>query len=196
MRSRYLATTATGLLALCLLAWASGEWLSGRPNLGGMSARAPVAVVAPLAAAVLISVTLAGPDADLERASARMHRRWYTSHALAVGLLPAVALAMTALTAPDVWGGCALLRNTAGMVGAVLLSATVLPAAVAWGPTFAYASVVYMTAPRIPTASSTVWAWPMQPGGPDLSWACAAALLIAGVVRYGRRGPKASVGVG
>lgn len=189
VRARHLYWAILGLLLLSVASWEVARWLTSRPYFGGPSARTPVAVLAPLLAAVLVSTTLAGADVDLERSTARLSPRWRTLHACAAALVPSALLAATAIDEPQLWGSYALVRNTVGLVGLVLLTATVLPAMVTWAPAFTYVVVVYLAAPQTPTPGSTWWAWPMQAGALDPSWVCAGLLLTAGVTGYGLLGP-------
>lgn len=189
IRARNLHWVTLGLLLLSALAWGAAHWLASRPFLDGPGARTPVAVLAPLLAAMLVSTTLAGSDVDLERSTAHLYPGWRAVHAFGVGLVPSALLAATAIDQPQIWGSYSLVRNSAGMVGAVLLSAIVLPATVTWAPVFTYVVVVYLAAPHTPTPDSTWWAWPMQAGALDPSWVCAGILLTAGTIGYGVLGP-------
>lgn len=191
-RARHLQWVVPLLLLLAITSWRIALWLAHYVYFDGVNARAPVAIVAPLLAAVLISVTLSGADVDLERSTARLSIRWRTIHALAAAVIPGALLAITALDQPQIWGSYALVRNTIGLVGIVLIAATVLPSTLTWSPALVYVIVVYLAAPRTPEYGSSWWAWPMQPGTPDSSWICAAILVITGAVAYGRHGPAAT----
>ena len=193
IRTRHLHRVTLALLLLSAVSGEAAQWLASRPSLDGPGARTPVALLAPLLAAMLVSVTLTGADVDLERSTARLRAGWRAMHACAAVLVPSVLLAATAIEQPQVWGSYALVRNSIGMVSAVLLSAVVLPATLTWAPTFTYVTVIYLAAPHAPTPGSTWWAWPMQAGTLDPSWVCAGILLIAGTVSYSMLGPP-SVG--
>lgn len=188
IRARHLHWVTLSLLVLSLVSWEASQWLASRPSLDGPDARTPVAVLAPLLAAMLVSMTLAGPDVDLERSTARIHPWWRALHACGAAVVPSALLAATAIDQPQMWGSYALVRNSAGMVGAVLLTATVLPATLTWAPTFTYVIVIYLAAPHTATPGSTWWAWPMPPGALDPSWVCASILLTAGTIGYGMLG--------
>lgn len=193
IRTRHLHRVTLCLLLLTAVSGAAARWLASRPSLDGPEARTPVAILAPLLAATLISVTLTGADVDLESSTSRIGPLWRAIHACGAVLVPSVLLAATSIEQPQLWGSYALVRNSIGMVGAVLLSAVVLPAALTWAPTFTYVTVVYLAAPHTPTPGSAWWAWPMQAGALDPSWVCAGVLLIAGTVSYSVLGPP-SVG--
>lgn len=195
-RALHLQWVVPLLLLLAVISWRIALWLAHYLYFDSVNARAPVAIVAPLLAAVLISVTLSGADVDLERSTARLSIRWRTVHGLVAAVIPGALLAITALDQPQIWGSYALVRNTIGLVGIVLIAATVLPATLTWSPALIYVIVVYFAAPRTPDYGASWWAWPMQPGAPDSSWICATILVITGAVAYGRRGPAPTTSTG
>lgn len=174
------------------LAW----WLTAQARLAQAgfgpqdvpASRLPVVVLAPVLAAVLVSITLHGADLDLDATASRLSRRWRAAHATLVAVATTVVLG--ASMAPWGWdtGSAATARTCAGLVGLVLLGVTVLPPLLSWVPAFVYGSLVSLLSPDgIPGASW--WLWAAQPGPPDASWVVAGVLLVAGVVAYALRGP-------
>ncbi|SEE36558.1 hypothetical protein [Jiangella alba] len=190
VRSRYGPEVVAGVMVVALLAWAAAEWLSSRPYFDGPQARPPVAALAPVFAAVLVSVTLAGADEELERSAAR---RWWPirlAHVLIATAVCAAALALTGLWEPTRCGAAELARNTVASVGLVTVATALAGAARAWAPVIAYTGVVYLAAPKPVIASTAWWTWPVQPASAPLAWWAAAAWFAAGLVLYARNGAR------
>lgn len=183
-RARRVYWVLAALLILSAVSWYAAASLAGHPELGGFPARAPVVVGAPLLAAVLVSATLTGPEPELDRTSARLGHAWRAGHACLAMTVPALLLAAAVPGQPFEWGAAVMVRNVAGLVGVVLLTAEWLPTTPSWAPGFGYTAVCYLAAPKTPRAGSDVWAWPMQPGGPDASWVMAAGIASAGITVY------------
>lgn len=192
VRARYGPGTAAGLVLSTLLAWAAAEWLSSRPYLPGPEARPPVAALAPVLTAVLVSVTLTGADEELERSTARPWRPIRLAHVLVATTVCACGLALTGLWEPARYGAYELARNTVACVGIVTVATALVGAARAWAPLLAYVGVVYLTAPRPVVAATAWWAWPVQPASAGAAWWAAAAWFAAGIVLYARNGAWAA----
>ena len=190
VRARRIGWACLCLAALACLAWGAAQWLSSRPYLGGPQARPPVTSLAPLIAAILASLTLHGADVELERSLPRLTTGWRAAHALAAVVLACSVLGLVATQHAQEFGSYALVRNSAGLLGMVLFAVTILPSNLSWAPAFTYSLLIYLAAPRTPSAGSQVWAWPMQPGPVGASWIVAAGLLAAGVAAYSIRGPR------
>lgn len=190
LRGRRAGWVVIGVLVLAAVSWWSAGWLASRTYFDGPLARPPVAVLAPLVAAVMVSATLAGGDIELDRTAARLTATHRAAHALVAAVTVAAVLGAVATDTPETFGSYALIRNSLGLIGLVLLAAAFLSAGLAWAPALTYSVVVYLAAPRTPRAGSSWWAWPMQRGGPDPSWLVAVALLAAGVTAYAWRGPR------
>lgn len=189
LRGRRAGWAVLGVLVLAAASWWSAGWLTSRTYFDGPLARPPVAVLAPLIAAVMVSTTLAGSDIELDRAASRLTGPRRIAHALTAAATVAVVLGVVATDAPETFGSYALVRNSLGLIGMVLLAAALMPAVLSWAPTLTYTVVVYLAAPRVPHVGSPWWAWPMQRGGPDASWIVAVALLVAGATTYAIHGP-------
>jgi hypothetical protein len=189
LRSRRLQWIAPALPVLAgLTAWAA-SLLVAWPGLGGASARPPVAVGVPLIVAVLRAMTLAGDDVGLERSVPRLSARLRAVHAVIVVVVGSSLIAGAVLYQPEVFGAQAVVRNTIGLFGAVLLTSALLSVQLNWAPAFGYALVVYFSQPSNTAGGVEWWAWAMQPGGWDASWIVAVTLFATGLLAYALRGP-------
>jgi hypothetical protein len=192
LRSRGLMWIALVLPVLAgLTAWAA-NWLVAWPGHGGAIARPPVAVGIPLIVAVLLAVTLAGADVGLERSVPRLTTQLRMVHAAAAVAVCSSLIALAATYQPEVFGALALVRNTLGLFGLVLLTTGLLTVQLNWAPAFVYALVVYFSQPAPTAAGVEWWGWAMQPGRFDASWIVAVGLLTTGVLAYALRGPVVS----
>lgn len=193
-RARHLPGVLVALVALTAFAAWLGPWLTARSVLGPADAssalRLAMVVLLPVVLAVLACSTLYGADLDLDRTAARLDVRWRAVHGLLAGTLTGAVLAVGLLTSPATYGAAAAVRNTAGLVGMVLLAVTLLPPVLAWVPALGYGVMSYLVGPRSPGRGAPWWAWVNQPGGLDASWVVAAGLLAAGVLAYACRGPS------
>ncbi|SDQ06820.1 hypothetical protein [Quadrisphaera sp. DSM 44207] len=149
-----------------------------------------VVVAAPMIAAVVLSSTLQGPDAALERCAPRLSSRWRAGHGCVAVAVASGALAWAAAPSPAALDGAAMARNTTGLLGAVLLTAALLPSVLSWVPAVSWAAVTYLAGPRSGREGSEWYAWLLQPGGLDGSWVVAVLLLVTGVLEYAVRGPQ------
>jgi hypothetical protein len=192
VRARHGPGLIAGLVLVALLAWAAGEWLSSRPYLPGPDARPPVAALAPALAAVLVSVTLAGADEELERSTAWRWRPVRLAHVLVTTAAAAAALALTGLWEPARYGGYELARNTVACMGLILVATSLIGAARAWVPVVAYVGVAYLAAPKPVVEETAWWAWPVQPASAGGAWWAAAAWFAAGLVLYAQGGARAT----
>lgn len=189
LRARHALLVGAGIVATALLAWAAADWLVSRPNSPGAAERWPVAAVAPVLGAVLVSVGFAGADEELERAAAVRWRLIRLCHVTLATVAVGVALALTGLWAPRTYGAFELVRNTVAAVGAVALATAVLGARLAWVPIAPYPLVIMVVGPLRPELA---WlSWPVQPwdGRPLAAWS-AAVLLILGGGAYTWRGAR------
>lgn len=189
LRARHTPLVGAGVLAAALLAWVTADWLVSREFAAGAPERWPVAALAPVLGAVLVSVGFAGADEELERTAAVPWRPIRLLHVALATLAVGVALALTGLWEPRVYGAFELVRNTAAALGAVALSATVLGARLAWVPVAPYVLVVMSVGPRGP--GTAWWTWPVQPWASDLALWSTTALLVLGGAAYAWRGARA-----
>lgn len=186
LRARNGPLVGAGLVTVALLAWAVAHWLVTREFSTGARERWPVAALAPLLGAVLVSVGFASPDEELERTAALPWRPIRLLQVMLAGAAVAVPLALTGLSEPRLYGAFELVRNTAAAVGAVALSTAVAGARLAWLPVAPYVLVVMSVGPRNPGAAW--WTWPVQPWASPLAVWSAAVLLILGGAAYGWSG--------
>jgi hypothetical protein len=189
LRSRRLTWVVLALPVLAgFTAWAA-NWLVAWPGHGGATARPPVTVAVPLIVAVLLAVTLVGADVGLDRSVPRLTSRLRVVHAFVAVAVPSALIAVAITDQPQVFGAQALVRNTLGLFGLVLLTSGLLSVQLNWAPAFIYALVVYFSQPTATAAGVEWWGWAMQPGQLDASWIVAIALLATGLGAYGLRGP-------
>lgn len=188
LRARNTPLVVAGLVAVTLLAWGAAHWLVTRESSTGTQERWPVAALAPLLGAVLVSVGFAGADEELERTAAV---RWCPIRLLQFALATiavAATLALTGLSEPRMHGAFELVRNTAAGLGAVAMAAAVLGVRLAWVPVAPYVLVVMSVGPRNP--GTAWWTWPVQPWASPLAVWSAATLLILGGVAYSWSGAR------
>jgi hypothetical protein len=187
LRARHLPRVALALPVLAVLSGWAASWLAAQPDQGA-AARSPVTTAAPLVVAILLAVTLAGADVDLDRSQPRLTARLRAFHALAAVAVGSSLLALAVTEQPRVFGAHAMARNTLGLFGIVLLASARLSFQLTWVPVFTYTAVAY-SASHGTSNGGVWWAWLMQPGKVDPSWIVAVALLVAGSLVYARRGP-------
>lgn len=192
LRARNVPEFLLGLLALALLAWWAADWLASRPYFDGPRARPPVAALAPVLAALLLSVTLGSADEELERSTARPWRRIRPFHVAVLTILGAAALASTGLWEPGEYGAYELVRNTTASVGMVAAATAVLGSKLAWTPLFGYVVAVYVAAPKPPQPATSWWTWPVQPSSATPAWWVAVSWFVVGLVLYGWYGARAA----
>jgi hypothetical protein len=189
-RARQVPVAATAVLGAALLSWSTECWSASLNPRERPDVLLLIVVVTPLIAAVALSLTLAGPDVDLEATSPRLSCRGRAVRGIVMTVLTASALGGAVSLLPAGVEGPVLVRNTAGQLGTVLLAVTVLPAVLAWTPAFVYTAFTFLITPRPPTLATSVWSYLVQPVRLDASWFTAAGLLTAGIVTYAVRGPR------
>jgi hypothetical protein len=177
-----------GLVVVALLAWVTGGWLADGEWSPGPGERWPVAVLAPLLAALLVSTGLAGADEELERTAPVRWRVIRIVHVIVAASVAGVALALTGLWEPRIFGSFELVRNAAACLGLIALSAIVLGARLAWAPATGYVLAVVAVGPRDP--DTAWWTWPIQPWGAHRATWSALLLLLAGAVAYAWLGAR------
>ncbi|MFW5899112.1 MAG: hypothetical protein ACOCUN_01440, partial [Jiangellaceae bacterium] len=192
LRARGAPAFAGGLAVVTLASWSAAHWLTSREWSGGAIERWPVVAVAPAVTAALASTGLAGSDEELERTTAVPLRRIRVLHVIIVAAVAGAALGLIGLWEPRTYGAFELARNTVACVGAAALTAVVFGARLAWGPVCAYVGVVTLVAPVPLVPGSSWWAWPVHPWSAELAAWTAGALFAAGLLLYGRLGPRPS----
>jgi hypothetical protein len=181
------ALTAVLLVALAVVGTADA--MAAQKDLTGWWP--PVVVLAALFAVIFVVRTVAGTDVTLEMSVPRLTPAWRAAHAvvaLLVGCVPLAIAGAAKLPGVATW---ALLRDFGGLLGLILLVTTVMKVRSAWLPVLGYAMLTLATAPRDSARGAAWWAWLVQPGTPNASWAVTAVLLAAGAAVYVHRGPAA-----
>lgn len=173
----YLRSRLAGHMAAYLLGVALLGWLGTRL----FQTLVPVPVVAPLAAACLMGLSIRSPFGEIETTTSRplpVLRLGHLAGLLAYG-------AVTLSFATPQWGmdqaDWLFARNLLGFTGLSLLSARVLGSGSSWVPPFAYGAIV-LIAGRDVRGEWTGWVWPTQPIEDVPSAFVASVLLAAGLI--------------
>jgi hypothetical protein len=190
-RSRTVPRALAGLLVTAALAvWAA----DGLHAYVDPQRRVPVVALAPLFSAAVIGASLHTASDELDRTAVRPWWRLRTVHLLALTALTAALLSVAVLGHTTVFGPPAMIRNTLGCTGLTAAAAALLGARLSWLPAFGYVSAVYLGAAGAGGRATTVWAWPVQPGGGTGAWAAAAVVFAVGGALYVVRGARAEGG--
>ncbi|HET6918397.1 MAG TPA: hypothetical protein VFI46_02910 [Jiangellaceae bacterium] len=184
MRARQLGWIALGPTVVALVGWWAAHALVYGDVEPDPDRRIPVAVAAPLLAAVLASIGLGGADEELERTTAWRWREARCAHIVAATLLAALALASIGTWEPANYGAQVIVRNVLGCFGVVAFSTVILGARLAWAPLFGYVATVYLAAPKPPTNATAWWTWPIQPASSSVAWWTALTLFVLGAALY------------
>ena len=181
IRARRIPLFLAGLVVTAAASWAFAEWLMARPRSPGPLDRLPVAVIAPLLAAVLICDGLGHLDEELERSTAIRWRLMRLLHLTTVLAVSATVMALIGLTEPRVYGAFEFARNTAGFLGVTALGTAILGARLGWVPAVMYGVAVIAMVPRPVEDAATWWTWPAQPWAiTSAAWAAAVSLILGG----------------
>lgn len=191
VRARGVPLTVAGLVVLAFLAWAAADWLLHAQGSSGPADRWPVAVLAPLLAAVLVSAGFGGADEELERTAALRWRRVRIVHVALAVVAVGAALALTGLSQPGTFGAFELARNAAACIGLVAVGTVVFGARLGWIPVVAYVLVVLGVA--APAPENAWWTWPIQQWSSETANWTAGVVAVAGAFGYVRFGSRASV---
>jgi len=172
-------------LAVVLNIGARLNWYSGD---GALVQQVPVLLEA--GAVVVIAVSTRSPFGEVELANGRLlpGLRLGTVLALTAAAMGLMAAGMIGVHLPD--GGAALARNTAGMTGIGLITATILGGAMAWVGPVAYAAI---TEYALSASWQSPLIWAARPPHDRGAVLCAAAVFVVGVVLITVRGPRNTV---
>lgn len=190
IRARGVPMALAGLIVLALLAWAAADWLLHAPGSSGPSDRWPVAILAPLLAAVIVSAGLGGADEELERTAALRWRRVRAVHVVLAVIAVGTALALTGSFEPGTYGAYELARNAAACIGLVAIGTAGLGARLGWIPALAYVLLVLGVA--APTPANAWWTWPVQQWSADAANWSAGVVAVVGALGYVWFGSRAS----
>lgn len=191
-RARRLPAAALIVVIVAALVWWTGTWLMNRPFLAAEQARIPVSALGTLIAAGALSATLAGSDEWLDRSTPAPWRTIRAAHLLLTAGLGAVIVGSAGLSQPQFFGAPAMARGVIGLLAIGALASLWTGARAAWIVVLAYASTVYLAAPRTPGGFAAIWAWPMQPTAVAPSFVMAGVLLTAALVVHSCRGSRPS----
>lgn len=188
IRARGVPATVAGLIVLTLVAWAAADWLVHAQGSASPADRWPVAVLAPLVGALIVSTGFGGADEELERTAALRWRRIRAVHVTLAAVATGTALALTGLFEPDTFGAYELARNSAACIGLMAVGTAVLGVRLGWIPALAYVLLVLGVA--VPTPDNAWWTWPIQQWTAGAAnWAAGGAALVGvlGYVWFGAR---------
>ncbi|GIJ19404.1 hypothetical protein [Micromonospora lutea] len=151
---------------------------------------AMVVVMTVLLMVAVLSLTLAGPDENLER-TASMRWPWRRAVHLLVALVVVLAVLLATRHTDARFGPVALVvRDAAGLLGLTALCATVVGAARSWFLPLGWTTVAAMY------PQEGVWGavatWQGQPAESDAAMLMAAAFALVGLIGYSIAGPARS----
>ncbi|HZM78811.1 MAG TPA: hypothetical protein VFC19_24040 [Candidatus Limnocylindrales bacterium] len=163
-------------------------WLSHATESARM--RGVLAILAVAAGVSVFAPGLAGPDSDLDRASAFAWPPRRFAHLALAAIAVTGGLAVAQLTGHPFAALGPVARNVAGMVGLLALGAVVLGAHRAWLPPVAWALAVLPLAPPPEPAYKVALTWMIQPAGSGLATLTATLLGLAGTLSYALIGSR------
>lgn len=179
-----------GLIFLALLAWAAADWLVHAQGSAGPADRWPVAVLAPLVGALMVSTGFGGADEELERTAALCWRRIRAVHVTLAAVATGAVLALTGLFEPEIFGAYELARNAAACIGLVAVGTVVFGARLGWIPALAYVLLVLGVAS--PSPENAWWTWPVQQWSSEAANWAAVVFAMAGAFGYVWFGSRAN----
>lgn len=192
VRARGVPLAVAGVAVLALLAWIAADWLLDAQGSSGPADRWPVAILAPLLGAVIVSAGLGAADEEMERTAAVHWRRIRTVHVAFATVVVGTALALTGLFEPSTFGAYEIARNTAACIGLIAVGTVMLGARLGWIPGLAYVLLVLGVA--TPTPGNAWWTWPVQEWSADMAnWAATVAAIV-GALAYVWFGSRADAG--
>ncbi|TCB88653.1 hypothetical protein E0H26_28455 [Micromonospora zingiberis] len=149
---------------------------------------APTTVVMTVVLMVVVfSVTLAGPDENLDR-TASMRWPWRRAVHLLAGLLVVlVALLVTRYTGARFGPATLVVRDAAGLLGLTAICATVLGAARSWFLPLGWTTIAAMY-PQAGTWGA-ILTWQGQPPDDTVAALTAALFALGGLIVYSLTGP-------
>jgi hypothetical protein len=191
LRARAVPAAATAVLGCAVGLWALGLAIDHRDG------RSLAALLVALAATAAIGPGLAGPDHDLDRASAIAWPPRRAMHVIVAGAAVLGLLAATALAGEKMAGLDHLARNVAGLVGLVALGTTVLGADRAPLVPVIWTVLVLRYAPPMgdpPTRPTykLMLTWMVQPIEVRAATITAVCLAAAGTLAYAIVGSRRS----
>lgn len=186
LRSRRTPAAVAAIATATLGWWAMGLLGSdpqGHQVLAGLAAAIGAALLAP---------GLAGADPNLERSAALPWPRWRAAHVVAGVAVVGGALAATLLTDDPIAPVLVLIRNAAGLVGLVAVTAALFGTNGAWAPPLAWSALGLMAGPLAGSWLKEGGTWLVQPAGSGPAMVVATVLAIGGLVAYSANGVRGS----
>jgi hypothetical protein len=190
----YLRSRAVPATALALLGCAVGLWALGLA-VDHPQGRGLAALLVALAATTAIAPGLAGPDHDLDQASAIAWPPRRAAHVIAAGAAVVGLLAATALAGEEMASTGHIARNVAGLAGLVALGATVFGAdraplvPVIWTVLVLRYAAPMGEPPTRPTYK-VMLTWMVQPIETRAATVAAVVLAAAGTLAYAVLGSR------
>jgi hypothetical protein len=184
LRSRLVFPALVGLLLIAGLCWAVGERWGGQADLFLIAS-----VTVPLAAAVVICVTMGSPFGELEPSLGRSLVGMRLGQLAGLLIVAAVVLAGAATAWQGVDVEWRFVRNLLGLAGLGLLFVRVLGGRLSWAPPLGFAMLALFQSGAA-SGDAPNWAWVVQPASRHTAATLALALLTAGLVlavRFGAR---------
>lgn len=184
----YLRARLLGHALLCLTATSAvgavgTRWMLTAPVIGenNASALVPAMLFLPLASAAVVGVSTQSPFRELERTAPRSTGVLRFAHLGGPLLFAAVTLCALGAGWDHPQSELTLLRNLCGFVGLALLAAPVLGSRLSWVVPFCFGALALLRGALAP-GEFAWWAWPLRPGGDEISMFLAALLLVTGLV--------------
>jgi hypothetical protein len=189
LRSRTLPATAAAVLGCAIGLWALGLAIDHPQG------RNLTALLVALAATAALGPGLAGPDHDLDRASAIAWPPRRAAHVIFAGAAVVGLLAATTLAGEKMAGTGEIARNVAGLAGLVALGATVLGAdrsplvPVIWTVLVLKYAPPMGEPPTRPTYKIAL-TWMVQPMDTRVATVTAVLLAVGGTLAYAVLGSR------
>lgn len=148
------------------------------------------ATLTSLAAALVITVGLAGQDPELDSSTALPWPVWRFGHLLVAAVLAAFAVLLVQELGPDRFEAAFVVRNSAGMVGLAGLAAAAAGARFAPAAPVLWWAVSAIMPPGQQSVPGRIVAWPFGPFDDQVATWTAAVLVVSGVAAYSARGGR------
>jgi hypothetical protein len=189
LRSRGIPATAAAMLGCAVTLWALGLAIEHPQG------RSLTALLAALAATAALAPSLAGPDHDLDRASAIAWPPRRATHIIVAGAAVVSLLTATALADEQMAGTGHIARNVAGLTGLVALGASAIGATRAPLLPVVWTVLVLQYAPPMgepPTRPTykVMLTWMVQPADACPATTAAIILAVAGTFTYAVLGSR------
>jgi hypothetical protein len=184
LRSRLAFPALAGLLAIAALGWIVGQRWGYQSDLFLIAT-----ITVPLAAAAVICVTIGSPFGEVEQSLSRPLVGIRLGHLLALLLVAAVVLTVTATAWPGGDVEWRFVRNLLGLTGLGLLFARVLGGRLLWVAPLGFA-MLSLFQRGVASGEAADWAWVVQPADRQPAALLAIGLLLAGLALASRFGAR------